>query len=185
MNQRTVPLSMDHLAKWIVGWTVTILLSAAAVGARGSTPEDGVPEGKGLVYGGQLMDRFLPMPVQGKLTSETWGLIGLSAAILTMALKRASGRTGEAKPGWLLPASTTSTSPAGEMRLVVTICSSDEREAPPGKPRGIRRVWSAPSRQRGKRQSLVNFHQQIFTWQSNEAKRSDSPSGRAGWGLFV
>ena len=23
--------------------------------------------------GGQFMDRFLPMPVQGKLTSETWG----------------------------------------------------------------------------------------------------------------
>lgn len=26
-----------------------------------------------LVFGGRFMDRFLPMPVQGKLTSETWG----------------------------------------------------------------------------------------------------------------
>ena len=26
-----------------------------------------------LVFGGQFMDRFEPMPVQGKLTSETWG----------------------------------------------------------------------------------------------------------------
>jgi len=26
-----------------------------------------------LVYGGRFMDRFLPMPVQGPLTSETWG----------------------------------------------------------------------------------------------------------------
>ncbi|UCD52796.1 MAG: glycoside hydrolase family protein [Phycisphaerales bacterium] len=28
---------------------------------------------KDLVYGGRFMDRFLPMPVQGPLTSETWG----------------------------------------------------------------------------------------------------------------
>ncbi|MCJ7615943.1 MAG: hypothetical protein MUO43_05345, partial [Desulfobacterales bacterium] len=26
-----------------------------------------------LVYGGRFMDRFLAMPVQGELTSETWG----------------------------------------------------------------------------------------------------------------
>ncbi len=26
-----------------------------------------------LVYGGRFMDRFLPMPVQGELTGETWG----------------------------------------------------------------------------------------------------------------
>ncbi|MBN2180336.1 MAG: glycoside hydrolase family protein [Sedimentisphaerales bacterium] len=26
-----------------------------------------------LVYGGRFMDRFLPMPVQGELTSDTWG----------------------------------------------------------------------------------------------------------------
>ncbi|MHC4170579.1 MAG: glycoside hydrolase family protein, partial [Planctomycetota bacterium] len=30
-------------------------------------------EWNGLVPGGRFMDRFLPMPVQGKLTSETWG----------------------------------------------------------------------------------------------------------------
>lgn len=30
-------------------------------------------EWKHLVYGGRFMDRFLPMPVQGPLTSETWG----------------------------------------------------------------------------------------------------------------
>jgi hypothetical protein len=68
MNQETVQLSMSHLAKWIVGLTVTILLSAPAYGATGDASE-----GKGLVDGGQFMDRFLPMPVQGKLTSETWG----------------------------------------------------------------------------------------------------------------
>jgi len=28
---------------------------------------------KDLVYGGRFMDRFLPMPAQGPLTSETWG----------------------------------------------------------------------------------------------------------------
>ena len=26
-----------------------------------------------LVYGGRFMDRFLAMPVQGELSSETWG----------------------------------------------------------------------------------------------------------------
>jgi len=59
---------MKHLAKWMMGLTAAILLSAAACPAGGGEPED-----KGLVYGGQFMDRFLPMPVQSKLTSETWG----------------------------------------------------------------------------------------------------------------
>lgn len=31
------------------------------------------PEWKDLVYGGQFIDRFEPMPVQGKLRSDTWG----------------------------------------------------------------------------------------------------------------
>ncbi len=30
-------------------------------------------EWKDLVSGGRFMDRFLPMPVQGSLTSDTWG----------------------------------------------------------------------------------------------------------------
>ncbi|MCF7973255.1 MAG: glycoside hydrolase family protein [Phycisphaerae bacterium] len=30
-------------------------------------------EWEGLVFGGRFMDRFLPMPVQGELTSDTWG----------------------------------------------------------------------------------------------------------------
>ncbi|MEI8087006.1 MAG: glycoside hydrolase family protein [Paludibacter sp.] len=30
-------------------------------------------EWKNLVYGGRFMDRFLPMPSMGKLTSDTWG----------------------------------------------------------------------------------------------------------------
>ena len=31
------------------------------------------PEWNELVLGGRFMDRFLPMPVQGTLTSDTWG----------------------------------------------------------------------------------------------------------------
>ncbi len=31
------------------------------------------PEWNELVFGGRFMDRFLPMPVQGELTSDTWG----------------------------------------------------------------------------------------------------------------
>jgi hypothetical protein len=31
------------------------------------------PEWKNLVYGGRFMDRFLPMPNIGNLTSDTWG----------------------------------------------------------------------------------------------------------------
>ena len=30
-------------------------------------------EWKDLVHGARFMDRFLPMPVQGQLTSEAWG----------------------------------------------------------------------------------------------------------------
>ncbi|MBT6006661.1 MAG: hypothetical protein HOG79_13150 [Prolixibacteraceae bacterium] len=30
-------------------------------------------EWENLVFGGRFMDRFLPMPVMGELTSETWG----------------------------------------------------------------------------------------------------------------
>lgn len=59
---------MKRLAKWMMGSTVAILLPAAACPATG-----GEPEGKGPVYGGQFIDRLLPMPAQGKLTSETWG----------------------------------------------------------------------------------------------------------------
>ena len=59
---------MRHPAKWIMGLTLAILLAAAARPAAG-----GEPEGKGLVYGGQFMDRFLPMPILGKLTGDTWG----------------------------------------------------------------------------------------------------------------
>ena len=42
--------------------------------ARGQSVERPRPEAwKDLVYGGRFMDRFLPMPVQGPLTRETWG----------------------------------------------------------------------------------------------------------------
>ena len=30
-------------------------------------------EWKNLIFGGRFMDRFLPMPVVGLLTSDTWG----------------------------------------------------------------------------------------------------------------
>jgi hypothetical protein len=53
MNQKTVQISVDYLAKWILGLTVTILLSAVAGEARGDASE-----GKGLVYDGQFMHRL-------------------------------------------------------------------------------------------------------------------------------
>ncbi len=54
---------------------VTMLTcSLGAVDARAQSVERPRPEAwKGLVYGGRFMDRFLPMPVQGPLTAETWG----------------------------------------------------------------------------------------------------------------
>jgi len=46
----------------------------AAFDARGQITERQRPaQWQGLVYGGRFMDRFLPMPVQGPLTSDTWG----------------------------------------------------------------------------------------------------------------
>ena len=45
-----------------------------ALNANGQSVERKRPEGwNDLVFGGRFMDRFLPMPVQGRLTSETWG----------------------------------------------------------------------------------------------------------------
>ncbi len=42
--------------------------------ARSQSVERPRPEAwNDLVYGGRFMDRFLPMPVQGPLTSDTWG----------------------------------------------------------------------------------------------------------------
>ncbi|MCK5701687.1 MAG: hypothetical protein KAI29_11060, partial [Cyclobacteriaceae bacterium] len=38
-----------------------------------STERERPAEWDDLVYGGRFMDRFLPMPAQGPLTSDTWG----------------------------------------------------------------------------------------------------------------
>jgi hypothetical protein len=46
-----------------------LIVDANAQSVERKRPE----EWNGLVPGGRFMDRFLPMPVQGKLTSETWG----------------------------------------------------------------------------------------------------------------
>jgi hypothetical protein len=46
-----------------------LIVDANAQSVERKRPE----EWKGLVFGGRFMDRFLPMPVGGKLTSETWG----------------------------------------------------------------------------------------------------------------
>jgi hypothetical protein len=48
------------------------------VGAQAQMVERDRPaEWEGLAYGGRFMDRFLPMPVQGELTSDTWGADGV------------------------------------------------------------------------------------------------------------
>lgn len=53
----------------------TVLICGLWVGdAWAQSVERPRPEAwKGLIYGGRFMDRFLPMPVQGPLTSDTWG----------------------------------------------------------------------------------------------------------------
>jgi hypothetical protein len=45
----------------------------AATASAQSTDRERPREWDELVQGGRFMDRFLPMPVQGELTSETWG----------------------------------------------------------------------------------------------------------------
>jgi putative NIF3 family GTP cyclohydrolase 1 type 2 len=55
---------------------VCVLLVSSVFGldARALSVDRNVPEEwKGLVIGGRFMDRFLPMPVQGKLSNDTWG----------------------------------------------------------------------------------------------------------------
>lgn len=49
-------------------------MSWLAVSARAQSVERKRPaEWEGLVHGGQFIDRLLPMPIRGELTSETWG----------------------------------------------------------------------------------------------------------------
>jgi len=56
---------------WICATLACCLLAA---NVSGQSVERDRPEAwKDLVYGGRFMDRFLPMPVQGRLTSDTWG----------------------------------------------------------------------------------------------------------------
>jgi len=59
---------MKHPAKWVMGLTVVGLLSITACPAASGEFEDKQP-----VYGGQFMDRLLPIRIQGRLTGDTWG----------------------------------------------------------------------------------------------------------------
>jgi hypothetical protein len=54
---------------WILLMCCLFTLDANAQIVERSRPS----EWDDLVFGGRFMDRFLPMPVQGKLTSDTWG----------------------------------------------------------------------------------------------------------------
>ncbi len=56
-----------ELAIWLM--CAVFISEAAALSAERERPK----EWENLVYGGRFMDRFLPMPCQGNLTSDTWG----------------------------------------------------------------------------------------------------------------
>jgi len=54
---------------WMVLTCCVLTLDANAQSVERKRPA----EWNGLIYGGRFMDRFLPMPADGPLTSETWG----------------------------------------------------------------------------------------------------------------
>jgi len=56
----------------VIGALLTSCLFVVNAGAQ-SVERKRPQQWNDLVFGGRFMDRFLPMPVQGPLTSETWG----------------------------------------------------------------------------------------------------------------
>ncbi len=59
----------SYVLIWILLTSCLLTLDANAQSVERSRPD----EWNKLVYGGRFMDRFLAMPIQGELTSETWG----------------------------------------------------------------------------------------------------------------
>jgi len=59
----------SHALIWILLAECLFTMDANAQSVERKRPE----EWNDLVLGGRFMDRFLPMPVQDRLTSETWG----------------------------------------------------------------------------------------------------------------
>ncbi len=54
-------------------WTLLLCCMLTLDAYAQSTQRKRPAEWNNLIFGGRFMDRFLPMPVQGRLTSETWG----------------------------------------------------------------------------------------------------------------
>lgn len=59
----------SHILIWMLLTCCTFALEANGQSVERKRPE----HWNDLVFGGRFMDRFLPMPVQGRLISETWG----------------------------------------------------------------------------------------------------------------
>ena len=59
----------SHVLIWILLTCCVFTLDANAQSVERKRPDEWIK----LAYGGRFMDRFLAMPVQGRLTSETWG----------------------------------------------------------------------------------------------------------------
>lgn len=57
----------------VLVWTLLVACLLTLDANAQSVQRKRPAEWNDLVYGGRFMDRFLPMPVQDKLTSETWG----------------------------------------------------------------------------------------------------------------
>jgi hypothetical protein len=65
-----------------------VLLNLTAQNGNAQITERERPaEWENLVYGGRFMDRFLPMPAQGPLTSDTWGTAGVKPRYIENGLE--------------------------------------------------------------------------------------------------
>lgn len=66
-----------------------------------------------LVYGGRFMDRFLPMHVQGQLTSATWGADNVKPRYIDNGIEDNEWSYWGGTQYWVLTENTISTSVAG------------------------------------------------------------------------
>jgi len=60
--------------RWHVLVLILMMCPVLTLDVDAQSVERGRPDAwKDLVRGGRFMDRFLPMPVRGELTQNTWG----------------------------------------------------------------------------------------------------------------
>lgn len=99
----------SYVLIWILLTSCLFTLDVNAQAVAQERPD----EWNKLVYGGRFMDRFLPMPVQGELTSETWGADNVKPRYIDNGIEDNEWSYWGETQYWVLTESSISTSVAG------------------------------------------------------------------------